>query len=341
MSEGHQHAGPSPELFFHNILAFQRSAGLRAGIDLEVFTAVAEGKHTVQEIAARCSSSERGMRMLCDYLTVIGFLAKEGNRYENTETSRVFLDKKSPAYVGTVAKFLHDKMIIAPWLDLTEVVRTGTTVLPGEGSVDPENPVWVEFAHSMAPMMAPIAAPLGTVVLAGGAGPMRVLDIAAGHGLFGINIAKQNPDARIIALDWPAVLEVARANAEAAGLGGRWDTLPGDAFTTDFQGPYDVILLTNFLHHFDYQTCVGLLKKVRASLAPGGRAATLEFVPNPDRVSPPMPAAFALMMLATTRAGDAYTYAELDAMHKDAGFVRTEPHDLAPAPHTIVIGYTE
>lgn len=341
MSEGHPPVGPSPELFFHTITAFQRSAALRAGIDLGLFTAVAEGKRTVAEIAARCSASERGTRMLCDFLTVIGFLSKQGAHYENTPTSQTFLDQRSPAYVGTVARFLHDKQILGPWHDLTEIVRTGATSLPGDGSVDPENPVWVEFAHSMAPMMAPIAAPLGAIVLAGGAGPMRVLDIAAGHGLFGIAIAKQNPDARIVALDWPAVVEVARGNAAAAGLQDRWEALPGNAFTTDFQGPYDVILLTNFLHHFDFETCVGLLKKVRASLVPGGRAATLEFIPHPDRVSPPMAATFALTMLATTRSGDAYTYAELDAMHKAAGFVRTVMHDLAPAPHGIVIGYSE
>ncbi len=62
--------------------------------------------------------------------------------------------------------------------------------------------------------------------------------------------------------------------------------LPGSAFDVEFGGPYDTVLLTNFLHHFDKPTCVSLLKKVRASLKPGGKAATLEFVPNEDRVSP-------------------------------------------------------
>jgi len=344
MSEGtvaRSTSAPSPELVFHTITAFQQSAALRAGIDLDLFTAVGGGCRTVPEIAARCGASERGIRCLCDFLTVIGFLAKSERGYENTPTSTAFLDTRSPSCIGSVARFLHDPRMMAPWQNLAEIVRQGTTSLPGEGTVDPENPVWVEFAHSMAPMMAPIAAPLGRIALKDGSGPMRVLDIAAGHGLFGIEIAKQNPEARIVALDWKAVLEVARANAEKAGVAARWWGLPGSAFDADFQGPYDVILLTNFLHHFDRPTCVGLLKKVRESLAPGGRAATLEFIPNEDRVSPGMPAAFALTMLASTRAGDAYTYSEYDGMHREAGFARTRLHDMPPSPHRIVTAYTE
>ena len=114
------------------------------------------------------------------------------------------------------------------------------------------------FAEKMAPMMAPMAAPLGAVVLDGHNGPMRVLDIAAGHGLFGIEIAKQNPQARVTGLDWAPVLRVALKNAEKAGVHDRYDMLPGSAFDVDFGGPYDVVLLTNFLHHFDKPTCVKL-----------------------------------------------------------------------------------
>src|ERR1035438_8265877 len=137
----------------------------------------------------------------------------------------------------------------------------------------------------MAPMMAPMTGPLGSIALDGLTGPVRVLDIAAGHGLFGIEVAKQNPQAQIVGLDWAAVLEVAKANAVKAGVAERYQTLPGSAFDVDYGGPYDIVLITNFLHHFDPPTCIGLLKKVHASMKRGGRAATLEFVPNEDRVT--------------------------------------------------------
>jgi len=114
--------------------------------------------------------------------------------------------------------------------------------------------------------------------------------------------------------------------------------LPGSAFDVEFGGPYDAVLLTNFLHHFDVPTCVGLLKKVHAALRPGGRAATLEFVPNEDRVSPPMPAAFSLTMLTSTVAGDAYTLSELTAMYEEAGFTAISSLAIPMSPHTVVVG---
>jgi hypothetical protein len=117
----------------------------------------------------------------------------------------------------------------------------------------------------------------------------------------------------------------------------RYDMLPGSAFDVDFGGPYDVVLLTNFLHHFDMDTCVGLLKKVRSALKPAGIAATLEFVPNEDRVSPPLPAAFSLTMLTSTAAGDAYTFKELAEMHRRAGFGEASAHAIPMSPHTIVM----
>jgi ubiquinone/menaquinone biosynthesis C-methylase UbiE len=188
----------------------------------------------------------------------------------------------------------------------------------------------------MAPMMAPSLGPLASIVLAGRTGPIRVLDIAAGHGLFGIEIAKQHPEARIVALDWAKVLEVAEENARKAGVADRHEKLPGSAFDVEFGGPYDAVLLTNFLHHFDVPTCVGLLKKVRAALKPGGVSATLEFVPNEDRVTPPMPAGFSLTMLVSTGAGDAYTLRELEAMHVEAGFQGIAAHPVPRSPQTVI-----
>ncbi len=204
--------------------------------------------------------------------------------------------------------------------------------------MEPDNPVWVSFAENMAPMTGPLKGPLAAVALEGNTGPVRVLDIAAGHGLYGIEVAKQNSQAQITGLDWAAVLKVALRNAEKAGVKDRYTMLPGSAFDVDFGGPYDVVLLTNFLHHFDKPTNVKLLKKVRAALKPGGRAATLEFVPNEDRVSPPMSAAFAMTMLTSTADGDAYTLGELSAMYAEAGFKGAKAHSIPAIPQTIVVG---
>ncbi len=339
MHEGNHAEDPlNPGLVFDMVQAQQRTAALKAAIELDVFRAVGEGPGDVASIAKHCSASERGIRILCDFLTINGVLKKEDGHYRHTPSSAAFLDPRSPACMASVAQFLCNPALRDPLDHLADVVRAGRTSLPGEGTVEPENPVWVQFAEQMAPMMGPMAGPLGAIVLDGHKGPMHVLDIAAGHGLFGIEIAKQNPQAQVTGLDWAPVLRVALANARKAGVEERYNMLPGSAFDVDFGGPYDAVLLTNFLHHFDQPTCVDLLKKVHSALKPGGRAATLEFVPNDDRVTPPMPAAFAMTMLTTTASGDAYTLRELTGMYNAAGFSGVAGHPIPMSPHTIVIG---
>ena len=328
----------NPGLVFDMMQAYQRTAALKAAVDLDIFRAVGEGPGDVTSIARHCKASERGTRILCDFLVINGVLAKENGTYKHTPMSAAFLDPRSPACLASIAQFLGNAALHEPTHHLADIVRSGRTTLPGSGTVEPNNPVWVQFAQTMSPMMAPLAGPLGKVALDGHSGPMKVLDIAAGHGLFGIEIAKQNPQAHVTGLDWALVLRVALENAEKAGVSDRYEMLPGSAFEVSFGGPYDAVLLTNFLHHFDVPTNIGLLKKVRAALKPGGRAATLEFVPNPDRVSTPMPAAFAMTMLTSTESGDAYTYAELASMYTEAGFGDISEHPIPMSPHTIVMG---
>jgi 2-polyprenyl-3-methyl-5-hydroxy-6-metoxy-1,4-benzoquinol methylase len=327
----------TPVLVFDMLQAHQRTAALKAAIDLDVFRAVGEGPGDVASIARHCAASERGIRILCDFLTINNILVKEDGRYFHSSTSAAFLDPRSPSSVASIAQFLGNPAMAEPYARLAEVVRAGRTILPGDGTVEPANPIWVQFAETMAPMMAPMAGPLAEIVLQGRGGPIRVLDIAAGHGLFGIEIARQNPQARVTGLDWAPVLRVALDNARKAGVQDRYDMLPGSAFDVEFGGPYDAVLLTNFLHHFDQPTCVGLLRKVHRALRPAGRVATLDFVPNEDRVSPPVAAAFSMTMLASTVAGDAYTLAELTGMYHQADFRDVRAHPIPMSPHTVVV----
>jgi ubiquinone/menaquinone biosynthesis C-methylase UbiE len=206
--------------------------------------------------------------------------------------------------------------------------------MEGEGSVNPDNPMWVTFARAMAPMMHLPAQAIAQKLPA--AGPLKVLDIAAGHGMFGIAVAQHNPEATITALDWAAVLEVAKENAAKAGVSERYCTIPGDFFTAELGSDYDAILITNFLHHFDVPTCEGILRKVHEALRPGGVAITLEFVPNEDRVSPPTPARFSMTMLITTARGDAYTWSEYERMLGNAGFNSNAIHML-PTEQSVII----
>src|SRR6185369_12674998 len=105
--------------------------------------------------------------------------------------------------------------------------------------------------------------------------------------------------------------------AEAAGVAGRYHTLPGSVFTREFGEGYDLVLVTNFLPDLDRASCEQVLAKVLAALAPGGRVVVLQFVPDDDRITPPAAADLCLTLLATTPGGDIYTFAELDRMFRD------------------------
>jgi 2-polyprenyl-3-methyl-5-hydroxy-6-metoxy-1,4-benzoquinol methylase len=339
MTPEHKPTGqPTPALLFDTFNAYQRTEAIKSGIELGLFSAIADGKTAAKEIAQACDASERGTRILCDYLVIIGFLTKQNGKYGLTADSGVFLDRRSPAYMGSVIDFILSPTITDHFKQLTAAVKKGGSVSE-EGTLEPEHPVWVKFARAVAPMMAMPAQLLAPIVDPGANQKLKILDIAAGHGLYGLAFAKRNPQAEVVAVDWRNVLEVAKENAQAAGVSARYQTRPGSAFDVDYGTGYDIILLTNFLHHFDPPTCETLLRKVRGALADGGRAVTLEFVPNPDRVSPPQAAAFSMMMLGSTPAGDAYTFAELETMFRNAGFARSEMHELPPSIERVVISH--
>ena len=328
---------PSPQLFFQTINSHQRTEALKAAIELEVFTAIGEGNTAASAIANRCQSAERGVRILCDYLTIMGMLTKNGNEYALTLDSATFLDKRSPAYLGGAIEFLCSPELLEGSKHMTEAVRKGGTAIENDGTVGPDNPIWVKFARGMAPMMMMPSQMMAKLVDPTPDRKLKILDIAAGHGLFGIAFAQNNPQAEIHAVDWKAVLEVAKENARKAGVADRHHTIEGSAFDVEFGNGYDLVLITNFLHHFDPPTNETLLRKVHAALADGGRVATLEFVPNDDRVTPPDSAGFSMMMLVGTPSGDAYTFAELERMFANAGFSRSTIHPLPPTIQQVVV----
>ncbi|MGA7197395.1 class I SAM-dependent methyltransferase [Roseiarcus sp.] len=325
----------TPELFFEAATSYHKTAAMMAAIDLGLFTAIAEGADTPAALAAKVGAAERGARILADYLTIHGFLTKAEGVYALTPSSATFLDERSPAYLGAAKDFLAAPEFLAMvFADPARAVRSGESL--GLGNIGPDNPIWIKFARGMAASATPTARAVAAHAVAGLTTPEKVLDVAAGHGMYGVSVALAAPGARVTALDWAGVLEVARANAEKFGVADRFQEIAGSAFDVDWGDGYDLILLPNFLHHFDPGACASLLAKVRRVLAPAGRAFAVEFVPNPDRISPPRPAAFALVMLFSTPNGDAYTLAELDAMGRQAGFRGIVATPLPPAPQTLV-----
>jgi 2-polyprenyl-3-methyl-5-hydroxy-6-metoxy-1,4-benzoquinol methylase len=329
---------PSPLLFLDTLIGYQKTAMIRAALELDVFTAIGDGASSVEELAATRALAPRGARILCDSLTIAGFLTKEDGRYRLTADSATFLNRHSPTYFGGVMQFMLSETIEQSFDRLTDSVRLGRTALDTGGTMAPDHPVWVQFAQAMAPLAGPLARTLAERLDLRGCVNPRVLDIAAGHGLYGLAFAQRYSEAIVTALDWEAVLEVTAQNARRVGCADRLCLLPGSAFDVDLGGEYDVVLVPNFLHHFGRERCVGLLKRFEAALAPGGCVAAVEFVTHDDRITPPNAASFAMVMLASTTDGDAYTWSEYRSMFEEAGLSQVEWLELPPSAETAVIG---
>jgi 2-polyprenyl-3-methyl-5-hydroxy-6-metoxy-1,4-benzoquinol methylase len=328
---------PTPERIFATLTAFQKAAALKTAIEVDIFTAIVEGANDPAAIAKRCGVSERGARILCDYLVVQELLLKHDGKYNVTPDTGFFLNRRSLAYMGGVVEFLTNRPQRQSFDDLTESVRRGGSPAENSNMTQEQDEIWIAFAKSMAPLTEISAKFIAQLLDASSEKPMKVLDIAASHGLFGITIAKANPNAQIVALDWPNVLQVALENAKNAGVADRLRGIPGSAFDAEFGAGYDAVLVTNLYHHFDAPTCERLARKIHAALKPGGKMVTLEFVPNEDRVSPPMAAGFALVMLAATDKGDAYTFSEYEKMFRNASFAKTTMHLVPDMPQTVLV----
>lgn len=324
----------SPNLVVDAMFACRKTAAIVAAIELDLFTLIGDGSNAAS-LAAAANAAERGVRILCDYLVVNGFLTKAGDQYALTPSSRTFLDRRSPAYMGAAIEFLAAPEILKQILDdPTSYVRNGGSI--GLANMSPDNPVWVKFARGMGSFTGGSAISLAAEMANLPMQPRKILDIAAGHGRFGIEMAKTFPSAEVVAVDWGSVLELAKHNARQFGVAERYKVIPGSAFEVDWGTDYDLILLPNFLHHFDLETCAGLLAKSRASLSAGGKVVAVDFVPNDDLVSPPFPAAFSWEMLASTPRGEAYTQKDLAEMARRAGFQNVRVKPLPPSPSSLI-----
>jgi 2-polyprenyl-3-methyl-5-hydroxy-6-metoxy-1,4-benzoquinol methylase len=339
MSAQHQPGQqPNPVQIFSTIQGYQRAYALKAAVDLDLFTAIAKGSYTAAEIAQACNAAERGVRILSNALVVMGFLTKTGNRYSLTPDTAFFLDSRSPAYLGLAFNFMMHPTQLAHFEHLGAAVRNGGSS-DADSTLAPDDPIWIEFARGMAPLMMPAAQAIAGILATelGSRPQAKILDIAASHGLFGITVAQRLPKAHIYALDWGNVLQVAKENAVKQGLGDRYHLLPGSAFEVDYGTGFDAILITNLLHHFEPAANEKMLKKAHAALNPGGQVVILEFVPNDDRLSPPVPAMFSLTMLGSTPHGDAYTFAEYGTMCRNAGLETPRLIPLEPMPQSLVV----
>lgn len=312
----------SPQSTISMMQGAATTAALKAGIDLEVFTHIAHGDDTPEKIAAAKKLPVRSTRILCDALVAFGALLKSDGRYTNSPGAQALFVKGSPAYAGGMTAITANPLIWNELARLTEVVKTGHTLLENRSAEAEDNPFWQDFARGsrmMAQLAGPAVAETAAAMFPGGA-PKKILDIACGSGFYGFGALKRFPGARLTSVDWPGVLKHAQANAQQAGVADRAEFRAGDIFTDDLGSGYDLILAPNIYHHFSLEKNLELSRRLHAAAVPGGALVIVDMVPDEAREKERFALAFALTMLIWTRDGDTYTLSEYRKMLEPAGF---------------------
>jgi 3-hydroxy-5-methyl-1-naphthoate 3-O-methyltransferase len=325
---------PDPERLLRTMWDYAPPLIVAAAVELGIFDLLAEQPHTIAELAGRTGASTRGLRALADALVGLSFLEKEApDRYRLTPESGAFLVRGKPGYLGGM--FAHQRDLIPGWLHLAETVRSGR---PVDAVNQQESAAFFkELVVSLFPMNLPSAQALGGILdVAKAEKPLRILDLAAGSGVWGIGVAQRSPLATVTAVDWPQVLDTTRRFAEQAGMADRFSYIGGDLNSVDFGNSYDIAILGHILHSEGEQRSRALLRKTFQALLPGGTIAIAEFLVNDDRTGPPIGVIFGLNMLLRTAEGSTYSFPEIAAWLAEAGF--TEQRRLDPGgPASLIL----
>jgi ubiquinone/menaquinone biosynthesis C-methylase UbiE len=308
---------------------------LEAAIRHRVFDVLDAAPKTLHETAAATGASERGLRAIMNVLVGLKFLAKVGKKYALTPESEAFLVSSKPSFQGGLLKHTSGQLIPS-WLHLNEIVGTGKPVAAvnqeGAGS-----DFFQKFVVDIFPLSYPAAMTLANhLALGESSTPVRVLDLAAGSGVWGIALAQSSECIVVTAVDWTDVMPATERTVAGFGLTDRYTFIVGDLLTTDFGSDYSVATLGHILHSEGEARSRILLRKAFAALASGGTIAIAEFLVNEERSGPVGSLFFAANMLVNTENGDTYSFEEIRSWLAEAGFTDARLLE-APGPSPLIL----
>lgn len=308
---------------------YRDAAAVNTAIELDLFTRIAHGNDTASKIASELSIPVRGVRLLCEYLAASGLLQKEDELLSLTPEAATFLDRKSARYIGEDLRALYSPALLRGFEQLTSTVRNGPTK-----TAMPVRPAWFDLARGISDMAAATGAFIDAMALPDG--PMKILEIGSGEGAFGIAIAQRYTKAIVVAADAAEAHAEAQLKAEAAGLGTRYQNIPGDPVTVELGSRYDAVILPRALIQFEVAQLTTLFMRLPYALKKSGRLFLLDVFSEDSAEFLRVNAGFRLNVLAATPRGDAWSFAELKGMLESSGFHGIEARPLPEAGATFV-----
>ncbi len=323
----------TPQRIYQFAFGYAPPLVLEAAIRHRVFDVLDGGPKSVHEIHRETGASERGLAAILNVLVGLEFLAKDhqGN-YSLTPESAAFLVSTKPEFQGGLIRHTSEHLL-PRWLNLNGVVATGLPVSPvnqqGTGS-----DFFEKFVNDIFPMSYHVAQELAAHLnLNAAGGPVSILDLAAGSGVWGIALAQSSSQVHVTAVDWPGVIPVTSNTVARFGLADRFSFVAGDLLQADFGSGHNVATLGHILHSEGAERGKALLAKTFHALASGGTIAIAEFLVNSERTGPMNGLIFAVNMLVNTDCGDTFSFEEIAGWLREAGFADVRTLDThGPSP---------
>ncbi len=324
---------------------------LHAGVVLDVFTPLAEGPATPQDLAPRLGCDARALAMLLRALCSLGILLRSGGVYGLTEAAREFLLPASPRSVCHIIR--HHHHLVQSFARMDESVRSGRANRSGVGAGETAREDFLLGMFNLAMGIAPgLAAQLDGLLAAAGLPKLperaRMLDLGGGPGTYAIQFCLANPGLAAVIYDLPGTRPVAEATVARFGVTGRVAFHPGDYTTDELPGGFDLAWLSQILHGEDPATATDLVRRAAAALAPGGVLLVHEFLLDDQKDDgqadgtqdgPAFAALFSLNMLLGTAGGQAYAEGEVRRMFEDVGLTLVQRLDfVGPNDSGIIAG---
>jgi predicted O-methyltransferase YrrM len=309
---------------------------MEAAIKHKVFDVLDSGAKTADEVARATGVSLRGVRIIMNAMVALELLSKSGDRYSLAPESAAFLVSTKPSFQGGIFKHISEQLLPS-WMKLDEIVRTGKPPRAVNDELKGAK-FFEQFVEDIFPMSYAAAQTLAKELkIAESKQPVKVLDIAAGSGVWGIALAQASPQVRITAVDWPRVTPVTQRVAKKHGIAAdRLTIVNDDLHDVDFGSGHTIATLGHILHSEGERRSRALLKKVFNALAPGGTIAIAEFVANDDRTGPVNAMIFAVNMLVNTDEGDTFTFPEMSGWLREAEFTNARTIE-SPGPSPLLL----
>ncbi|MCX4095388.1 acetylserotonin O-methyltransferase [Nocardia sp. alder85J] len=301
-------------------LAFQASRTLLSAVELDVFTALADGPLPLDPLRDWVGLHPRAARDFLDALVALGMLHRNGGLYSNTTESARYLNRKSPDYLGGYLEMEAERGYLH-WGHLTEALCTGrpqNEIKEGGdffATLYSDGQALRGFLQAMTGLSRPSAVALAT----GFPWEERdcVADIGTAQGEFLRVVLDEHQRLRGIGFDLPVVEPI--FTDHLGPLTARAAFVPGD-FLHDPLPTADVLVFGHILHSWDPGTRGMLLRKAYDAVPEGGSVIVYDTLVDDGRRTNAHALLNSLTMLIETAHGSGYTLTECRNWMAEAGF---------------------